>query len=101
MRYPGAVRAVDLAATLTLMPSAHAGPPLLDFSSPEVVRAFQVANDGVMGGVSTSRLSSAAGAMLFEGEVSLENNGASPRSGDPSGFPRSPQRCWLKDVKTE
>jgi hypothetical protein len=37
------------------MPSAHAGPPLLDFSIPEVVRAFQVANDGVMGGVSTSR----------------------------------------------
>jgi len=55
MRYPGAFRAVAVAATLTLMPSAHAGPPQLDFSSPEVVRAFQVANDGVMGGVSTSR----------------------------------------------
>jgi len=55
MRYPGAVRAVAVAATLTLMPSAHAGPSLLDFSIPEVVRAFQVANDGVMGGVSTSR----------------------------------------------
>jgi len=55
MRYPGAFRAVAVSATLTLMPSEHAGPPLLDFSSPEVVRAFQVANDGVMGGVSTSR----------------------------------------------
>jgi hypothetical protein len=75
MSYPGAVRALTLAATLTLMPSAQAGPPLIDFSSPEVVRAFRVINDGVMGGVSTSRLSSAAGAMLFQGEVSLENNG--------------------------
>jgi NADH dehydrogenase [ubiquinone] 1 alpha subcomplex assembly factor 1 len=48
---------------------------LLDFSRPEVVRAFRVINDGVMGGVSTSRLSSVAGAMLFEGKLSLENSG--------------------------
>jgi len=57
------------------MPSAHAGSPLPDFSRPEVVRAFRVINDGVMGGVSTSRLSPVAGAMLFEGELSLENDG--------------------------
>jgi len=60
---------------MTLMPPAHAGLPLLDFSVPEVVRAFRVINDEVMGGVSTSCLNSAGNAMVFEGEVSLENNG--------------------------
>ena len=75
MQYSGAVHVLVLGATLTLMPSAHGGSSLLDFSRPEVVRAFRVINDGVMGGVSTSRLSPVAGAMLFEGELSLENNG--------------------------
>lgn len=75
MPYPGAVHALALAAALTLMPFAHAGPPLLDFSRSEVVRVFRAINDGVMGGVSTSRLSAAEEAMVFEGEVSLENSG--------------------------
>lgn len=75
MRYHGAAHAFAIATTLTMMPFAHAGPPLLDFSSLEIVRTFRVVNDVVMGGVSTSRLSHSAGAMLFEGEVSLENNG--------------------------
>ena len=57
------------------MPLAHAGPPVLDFSSSEVVQRFRVINDGVMGGVSASRLDSTGGAMVFKGEVSLENNG--------------------------
>ncbi len=69
------------------MPSTFAGPPLLDFSRPEVVRAFRVVNDGVMGGVSTSRLSPAAGAMLFEGTVSLENNGGFASFRGPVRFP--------------
>jgi monofunctional biosynthetic peptidoglycan transglycosylase len=62
-------------ATLTLMPSAFADPPLLDFSSPDAVRTFQVINDGVMGGLSTSRLRPESGALSFEGDVSLANNG--------------------------
>jgi NADH dehydrogenase [ubiquinone] 1 alpha subcomplex assembly factor 1 len=57
------------------MTSAFAGPPLLDFSSQDAVRAFQVINDGVMGGLSRSRLRPASGGLSFEGEVSLENNG--------------------------
>ena len=64
-----------LTGAATSMPSAHGGSPLLDFSRSEVGRAFRVINDGVMGGASTSRLSAVAGAMLFEGELSLENNG--------------------------
>ena len=44
--------------------------------------AWQVVNDGVMGGVSTSEFHVANGAAVFHGEVSLANNGgfASVRS---------------------
>ena len=61
--------------TLTPMPSAHASQVLVDFSRPEVSREFRVINDGVMGGVSTSWLGVRAEVMVFEGVVSLENNG--------------------------
>ena len=74
-QYSGAVLAVALGATLIPIPFAHAGPPLLDFSSSETVQMFRVINDVVMGGASTSRLSSTGAAMVFEGDVSLENNG--------------------------
>jgi hypothetical protein len=40
-----------------------------------------------MGGVSTSRLSPAAGAMLFDGTVSLENNGGFASFRGPVRFP--------------
>ena len=73
--YPAAIRALALGATLTFMPSAHAGPPLLDFSRPEVVRDLRIVNDSVMGGASTSRLIQTGAGVRFEGEVSLENNG--------------------------
>lgn len=36
---------------------------------------WQAVNDGVMGGVSSGRMVSADGALRFEGELSLENNG--------------------------
>ena len=78
---------LSLAATLTFMPSARAGPPLLDFSRPEVVREFRVVNDAVMGGVSTSRLGQTAAGMRFEGEVSLENNGGFASFRGPVRFP--------------
>jgi hypothetical protein len=87
MPYPRALRALALAATLTLMPSTFAGPPLLDFSRPEVVRTFRVVNDDVMGGVSTSRLSAAAGALRFDGTVSLDNNGGFASFRGPIRFP--------------
>jgi NADH dehydrogenase [ubiquinone] 1 alpha subcomplex assembly factor 1 len=69
------------------MPFAHADPPLLDLSSSDVVHTFRVINDVVMGGVSTSRLRSTEGAMVFEGEVSLENNGGFASFSGPVRFP--------------
>ncbi|MGB8694484.1 MAG: CIA30 family protein [Steroidobacteraceae bacterium] len=67
--------------------SQPAESPSLDFSRAEVVRTFWVVNDGVMGGVSSSRLRPAPGAMLFEGEVSLENNGGFASFRGPVRFP--------------
>jgi monofunctional biosynthetic peptidoglycan transglycosylase len=36
---------------------------------------WQTVNDGVMGGISSSRMAEADGVLSFEGELSLENNG--------------------------
>jgi monofunctional biosynthetic peptidoglycan transglycosylase len=36
---------------------------------------WQTVNDGVMGGISSSRMVEADGVLSFEGELSLENNG--------------------------
>ena len=54
---------------------------LFDFSCATNV-AWQIVNDDVMGGVSTSRFEVTNGLAMFGGEVSLENNGgfASVRS---------------------
>lgn len=69
------------------MPLKFAGPPLLDFSSPDVFRTFRVINDDVMGGLSRSRLNPAPGSMAFTGEISLENNGGFASFRGPARFP--------------
>ena len=48
---------------------------VMDFSDPDVARRLWVVNDGVMGGVSQSRFRHDAEGVIFEGEVSLRNNG--------------------------
>jgi len=55
---------------------------LFDFASPTNAPVWQVVNDDVMGGVSSSRFSVTNGVAVFRGELSLENNGgfASVRS---------------------
>ena len=61
---------------------------LLDFDSAEEITLFSPIDDAVMGGVSSSRLSNAGpGVAVFEGTVSLDNNG---------GFAsiRSQARVW-------
>ena len=77
------------------MPFAHAETPILDFSRPEVAQTFRVINDVVMGGQSTSRLSWADGAMLFEGTVSLENNGGFASFRGPVVFSWEPAALLL------
>ena len=47
---------------------------LFDFAS-VTAAGWQIVNDDVMGGISTSRFSVTNGAAVFSGNVSLENNG--------------------------
>ena len=61
---------------------AAAEKTLFDFQTTTNTAAWQVVNDDVMGGVSTSSFRLTNGVAVFQGEVSLENNGgfASVRS---------------------
>jgi NADH dehydrogenase [ubiquinone] 1 alpha subcomplex assembly factor 1 len=67
--------------------NAASAPPALDFADPATAQRFRVINDGVMGGVSTSRLVQADGALRFEGEVSLENSGGFASFRGPAQLP--------------
>jgi len=70
---------------LLIAPTMNANPApdrmLFDFAA-STNAAWQVVNDDVMGGVSTSSFQITNGAAVFHGELSLENNGgfASVRS---------------------
>lgn len=63
------------------------GRMLYDFEDPSTVRSFGVVVDGVMGGLSTGRIRSGDGTLVFDGEVSLRNNGgfSSMRAPLPDG----------------
>jgi monofunctional biosynthetic peptidoglycan transglycosylase len=65
---------------------------LLDFNDASDISAWQVVNDDVMGGTSTSCFEQTQGMAVFRGEVSLENNGgfasvrSSPMRVDLAGY---------------
>lgn len=63
-------------------PAANDEKLVFDFSSGTNTAGWQVVNDEVMGGISTSRFELTNGLAVFRGEVSLEHNGgfASVRS---------------------
>jgi hypothetical protein len=75
---------IPTAFALLLAMNTHAAADriLFDFQTATNAAAWQVVNDDVMGGESTSGFRLTNGAALFQGEVSLENNGgfASVRS---------------------
>lgn len=91
--------------------------PVFDFSSPAGLTGWSVVNDTVMGGVSTGQLAWDDGAMIFTGELSLDNNGgfASVRSPviDPVATPawsdrpglalelRGDGRTWTVEVRMD
>ena len=71
---------LSLVSLLLFTTMTHA--QMLDFTNPLTVNEMWVVNDGVMGGVSQSRVSLDSEGALFEGIVSLDNGGgfASVRS---------------------
>mgnify|MGYP006280474615 CR=1 FL=1 len=90
------VRLAKLAlATLLLMTDARAGPPLTDFTDAATVDAFRVLNDGVMGGASTSSLRTSPEGMIFDGAVSLANNGGFASCRGPLLVPMQATRLLL------
>ena len=75
---------ISTALALLLAMNTYAAPDkiLFDFQTATHTAAWQVVNDDVMGGVSTSSFRLTNGVAIFQGEVSLANNGgfASVRS---------------------
>jgi monofunctional biosynthetic peptidoglycan transglycosylase len=65
-----------LATLITIETDLPNGSRLLEFSSAESAEDWYAINDGVMGGVSSGRITwTGEGTVTFEGRVSLENNG--------------------------
>ena len=67
----------------------------MDFSNPNTLRDSWIVNDGVMGGVSQSSLRQDVDGMLFEGVVSLENNGGFASMRSSVRFPQGTQLIEL------
>lgn len=76
-------RLLPIVGALLLTMNTHAADKIIfDFQTATNSAAWQIVNDNVMGGVSDSRWQLTNGAAVFQGEVSLANNGgfASVRS---------------------
>ena len=73
---------------------------LFDFPDATALARWEIVNDGVMGGVSRSRLTVANRTGVFAGEVSLENSGgfASVRS-RPESLPAAGATGFLVRVR--
>jgi len=84
---------LSAAALLSLCCAVAASSPTHLIDDPT---AWRIVNDGVMGGMSNSRVSRAGDALRFAGEISLQNNGgfasirrpfeAAARGDDAKGF---------------
>lgn len=60
----------------------------MDFTNPKTMRDCKIVNDGVMGGLSQSGLRQDEQGMVFEGQVSLENNGGFASLRSPARLPQ-------------
>jgi len=101
LRYVAALALMGLAITM----NTHAASEriLFDFQAPTNSPAWQIVNDDVMGGVSTSRFQILpSGGAVFSGVVSLENNGgfASVRS-SPACHDLTGCRCFVIRLRGE
>jgi hypothetical protein len=74
--------------------------PVFDFPTVDALRGWSVVNDTVMGGVSTGQLAWEDAALVFTGELSMDNNGgfASVRSPlvDPTATDRWVERGGIE-----
>jgi monofunctional biosynthetic peptidoglycan transglycosylase len=95
---PGSGLGTSAAEESTVMTATRV---LVDFSDAGEVARWGAVNDGVMGGLSDSRLAPASDSTaVFEGNLSLENNGgfASVRR-EPFGYGLSGAHALVLDVR--
>lgn len=76
-------------AETTIAVSTSTEPPLFDFTAEDSANGWSVVNDTVMGGVSSGRLVVDGGLLIFDGELSLDNNGGFASVRSPIIDPRS------------
>ncbi len=74
---PSVLLALAIASTPAIFAESEtsAAKPVVDFSEPSDAEAWDVVNDGVMGGLSRGEMNVTDGALDFSGTLSLENNG--------------------------
>lgn len=117
---PGTVPPVSSTPSITVpLPT-----PVFVFAAPGSIDGWRATNDTVMGGVSVGGVSWAGGAMVFAGELSLDNNGgfasvvspavAVPSWASPEGLTvdavgdgrtytvqvRTPSGYWVQELAT-
>ena len=95
MTYSKLLRPWLLALAMAPLSPAIPVEAMLDFTRAAAARGFCVINDGVMGGVSSSRLEFAADGMLFTDKVSLYNNGGFASFRGPVRFPAGARALLL------
>ncbi|CAM3715359.1 CIA30 family protein [Polynucleobacter arcticus] len=67
----------------------------MNFTNPDLMRNCWIVNDGVMGGISQSGLRQDEQGILFEGQVSLANNGGFASMRSTAKFPKGTQQIEL------
>lgn len=67
----------------------------MNFTNPDLMRNCWIVNDGVMGGISQSGLRQDVQGILFEGQVSLANNGGFASMRSTAQFPKGTQQIEL------
>ena len=98
---------IPTAFAMLLAMNTHAAgeKTLFDFQNATNAAAWQVVNDDVMGGESTSRFSVTNGLASFQGKVSLENNGgfasvrSAPASHNLAGCEACFETAYLGDLQ--
>ncbi len=68
----------------------------MNFTNPDIALQLRVVNDGVMGGRSNSRFTATPDGVVFEGMVSLENNGGFASLRCPARFPDGASTLQLR-----
>ncbi len=95
----GSATSMTLEVTTTEnKPVATSENPVFDFPAADDVKVWSVVNDTVMGGVSTGQLTWENSALVFTGDLSLDNNGGFASVRSPLIDPTATMR-WADNIE--